>query len=39
MDVWAGVLPVRLETKTPVADDRLDPSVGVPNYVTNYKRR
>ncbi|HUR99246.1 MAG TPA: pyridoxamine 5'-phosphate oxidase family protein, partial [Pyrinomonadaceae bacterium] len=39
MDVWAGVLPLKLATGEPVADARLDPSIEPPNHVTNYKRR
>ena len=38
MDVWAGVLPLKLETAEPVADERLDPSITPPEYVTGYKR-
>ena len=38
MDVWAGVLPLTLETGTPVKDTRLDTSIKVPGYVTHYKR-
>jgi nitroimidazol reductase NimA-like FMN-containing flavoprotein (pyridoxamine 5'-phosphate oxidase superfamily) len=39
MDVWAGVLPLKLETAVPIADERLDDSIPVPEYVTQYKRR
>ena len=39
MDVWAGVLPLSLETGEPLADDRLDPSISPPENVTTYKRR
>ena len=38
MDVWAGVLPLKIETDAPVADDRLDPEIEIPHYVTSYKR-
>jgi len=38
MSVWAGVLPLRLETGIPVADERLDHSTPVPEYVNAYKR-
>ena len=38
MDVWAGVLPLKLETAAPIADERLDPSIAPPEYVTRYKR-
>ncbi len=33
MPVWAGVLPLRLEAKTPVPDPRLAASVKLPLYV------
>jgi nitroimidazol reductase NimA-like FMN-containing flavoprotein (pyridoxamine 5'-phosphate oxidase superfamily) len=33
LPVWAGVLPLRLEAKTPVADPRLAASVQLPPYV------
>jgi uncharacterized protein len=35
--VWAGVLPLRLMTGEPVADDRLKDGISIPPYVTNYK--
>lgn len=38
MDVWAGVLPLNPATGEPIADDRLDPSISPPEYVTTYKR-
>ncbi len=38
MDVWAGVLPLSLATGTPISDDRLDPSIAAPEYVTGYQR-
>ena len=39
MDVWAGVLPLKLETGSPVADYRLDQSIAPPDYVTEYRRK
>ena len=38
MNVWAGVLPLNLETAAPIADERLDPSITPPEYVSGYKR-
>ena len=38
MDVWAGVLPLTLETGAPANDARLDSSIAVPPYVAGYKR-
>ena len=32
--VWAGILPVRLEAQTPVADARLATAIEVPRYVS-----
>jgi uncharacterized protein len=34
--VWAGVLPLRLMTGEPVADDRLNDGISIPSHVTNY---
>jgi nitroimidazol reductase NimA-like FMN-containing flavoprotein (pyridoxamine 5'-phosphate oxidase superfamily) len=39
MDVWAGVLPLRLEPGTAIADSRLNSSKPVPEYVIAYRRR
>ncbi len=39
MNVWAGVLPLKLETAAPIADERLDQTIVPPSYVTEYKRR
>src|SRR5688572_104617 len=38
MSVWAGVLPLKLDVGTPIADTRLDPSPPVPANVTGYHR-
>ncbi|MEQ1606097.1 MAG: pyridoxamine 5'-phosphate oxidase family protein [Pyrinomonadaceae bacterium] len=38
LDVWAGVLPMSLETGEPITDERSKPGIGIPNPVTNYKR-
>jgi hypothetical protein len=38
MNVWAGVLPLRLETGEPVKDPRLPEGIEVPEYLRNYKR-
>jgi nitroimidazol reductase NimA-like FMN-containing flavoprotein (pyridoxamine 5'-phosphate oxidase superfamily) len=39
MDVWAGVLPLKLTTGEPIADSRLDSSIAVPEHVRAYKRK
>jgi nitroimidazol reductase NimA-like FMN-containing flavoprotein (pyridoxamine 5'-phosphate oxidase superfamily) len=38
LPVWAGILPLRLESKEAVADPRLKPGVAVPEYVLRYRR-
>ena len=38
MDVWAGVIPLRLVAGEPVADPRLIEGVEVPSYAREYKR-
>jgi nitroimidazol reductase NimA-like FMN-containing flavoprotein (pyridoxamine 5'-phosphate oxidase superfamily) len=38
MPIWAGVLPLRLETGEPVNDPRLPEGIDVPEYVVNYRR-
>ena len=39
MNVWAGVLPIRLTTVDPVADPRLPANIEVPDYVREYDRK
>ena len=39
LDVWAGVLPLSLETGAPVADERLKDGVEIPPEVRNYRRK
>ena len=38
MPVWAGVLPLRLETGEPIKDPRLPEGIDVPEYVLKYRR-
>jgi len=38
MEVWAGVMPLRLEAGQPIADPRLLPGIDPPEYVFNYSR-
>lgn len=33
LDIWAGVLPLRLETQTPISDPRMKADVPVPDHV------
>jgi len=37
--VWAGVLPLELRSKPPVADEKLIAGVAVPDYVLSYDAR
>lgn len=37
MDIWAGVLPLRIETVAPVADPRIRPGVRVPEHVLQFR--
>jgi uncharacterized protein len=38
VDVWAGVLPMRLMPQAPIADERLREGMEVPEYLTSYRR-
>lgn len=38
MNVWAGVLPLTLVPSQPIPDERLDPKITAPKYVTDYRR-
>ena len=38
LDVWAGVLPLRIEAGTPIDDTKLNSGIEVPEYVSKYKR-
>jgi len=38
MDVWAGVLPLRLQPAAPEADPLLRAEIGAPAYLTGYHR-
>jgi nitroimidazol reductase NimA-like FMN-containing flavoprotein (pyridoxamine 5'-phosphate oxidase superfamily) len=37
LEVWAGVIPLRLTVGEPVADDRLKDGIEIPPHVSNYK--
>ena len=38
MDVWAGVIPLRLVADEPIADPRLPDGIQIPAYAREYKR-
>lgn len=39
LPVWAGVLPLRLETQEPIPDSRLLDGLSLPEYIVRYQRR
>lgn len=38
LPIWAGVLPLQLTPGEPIADERLQAGMTVPDYVTGYRR-
>ncbi|HEV8432380.1 MAG TPA: pyridoxamine 5'-phosphate oxidase family protein [Thermoanaerobaculia bacterium] len=38
LDIWAGVIPLRLTPQSPISDDRLRNGIAVPEYATDYRR-
>ena len=38
LPVWAGVIPLRLVSGTPIRDERCDASIPTPAYAANYRR-
>jgi hypothetical protein len=38
MNVWAGVLPLHLQTDDPVSDQKLPNGIELPKYVSEYRR-
>lgn len=39
MDVWAGILPLKLAPDEPLADAKLSARIDVPDYILNYRRK
>ena len=39
IDIWAGVIPLRLETGEPIADEHTSEGTPVPDYVRHYPQR
>lgn len=39
MDVWAGVIPLRLQAGTPIVDPRLKAEIAAPEYACRYERK
>lgn len=38
LDIWAGVIPFRLEPGEPVPDEHLKPGIEIPGYLAPYRR-
>ena len=38
LDVWAGVIPLKLTADKPVADAKLKAETKIPDYLANYQR-
>jgi len=38
MNVWAGVIPLKLTNSDPIPDDQLDEGIAIPTHVINYNR-
>jgi len=38
LEVWAGVVPLKLIAGDPIDDDRLRSGINVPEYARNYSR-
>jgi uncharacterized protein len=39
LPVWAGVLPLELQSQAPIPDARLLPGIKVPEYIRTYRRK
>jgi hypothetical protein len=38
LDVWAGVIPLKLVVEKPISDEKLKKEISIPAYVADYKR-
>jgi uncharacterized protein len=38
LDVWAGVIPLRVVPDAPIREERCNPSIPTPEYASNFKR-
>jgi uncharacterized protein len=38
LQVWAGIVPLRLRAEAPVRDERCDPAIPTPEYAAKYSR-
>ena len=39
LPIWAGIVPLHLQSEAPVRDERCDPAIATPAYAANYTRR
>jgi nitroimidazol reductase NimA-like FMN-containing flavoprotein (pyridoxamine 5'-phosphate oxidase superfamily) len=38
LDVWAGVIPLKLAVEKPISDEKLKKEISIPAYIADYKR-
>ncbi len=38
LPVWAGIVPLHLQSEAPIRDERCDPAIPTPAYAANYRR-
>lgn len=38
LNVWAGIMPMRIQFLEPIADEKLKPGITIPKYIKEYKR-
>src|SRR6266851_56645 len=38
LPVWAGIVPLHLQARAPIRDERCDPAIPVPAYAASYRR-
>lgn len=38
LNVWAGIIPLKMTTEKPVGDEKLKKEISIPAYVAGYKR-
>jgi len=38
LPVWAGIVPLHLQSEAPICDERCDPAIPTPAYAAKYKR-
>lgn len=39
LNVWAGVIPIKLTAESPISDDLLPENIEIPDHVKNYRRK